>query len=92
MTTWISLGHHAKWNKPKWERWKLHGITYMCNPKNNYTPTHRNRIKKWLPGDGVGEGKRERLVKGFKLIAMRWVSYEDLKYNMVTIVNTALYD
>ena len=49
--------------------------------------THRNRVKKWFPGMGGGKN-RERS----KPPAMDRISPEELKYNIMTIVdNTALY-
>lgn len=54
--------------------------------------THRNRVKKRLPGMGGGKN-RERLKqkKRSKPPAMGRIRSEDLKYNIMTIVdNTAL--
>ena len=43
---------------------------------------------------GLGSGeKREKLVKAYKLSAIRWIKSEDLMYNMMTVVdNIVLYD
>lgn len=39
-----------------------------------------------------GEENRKRLVKGHKLSVIRRIRFEDLMYNMVTVVdNTVLY-
>ena len=43
----------------------------------------------WLPGPG-GAGSGEVLVKGDKLSALRWISFEDLMYSLVTIVHNSV--
>lgn len=43
--------------------------------------THRNRVKKWLLGVGVGE--IEGFEKRYKVSAVRKIRSEDLMYNMM---------
>ena len=53
--------------------------------------TGRKVVEKQLPG--LGDGDMERLVKRYKLSTTSWIRFEDLMYNMVTIVdNTVLYN
>ena len=47
--------HYAKWDMPDKERQVLRGIPYMWNLFLK-SRTHRNRVEKWLPGAGNGEG------------------------------------
>lgn len=34
-----------------------------------------------------GRGNRQILVRGYKILVIRWISFDDLMYNMVTIIN-----
>ena len=93
--TWMNLEGimYAMWNKPGRERQVLHGITYMWNHKRKNVNLWKKRVEKWLPGADMGaHGYRERLIKAYKLLVIRWIRSEGLTYNMLTIVkNTILY-
>lgn len=66
------------------------GIFKTKQNKNKKGQTHRNRVGKWLPGTGRW-GNRERLVKGYRLSAVRSIRFEDLRYNrMRTVDNTII--
>ena len=62
-------GHYTKRDKPDRERQILRGITYMWNLKNRKrSQTPENQVEKWFPGV---RGKRDRLIKGYELSAIR---------------------
>ena len=51
--------------------------------------TESKKVVAW--GWGWGQGNRERLVKRYKLSAVRGIRSEDVMYDMVTVVdNTVL--
>lgn len=52
--------------------------------------THRNRVKKWLPGMGGGKNRERLKKKRSKPPAMGRIRSEDLKYNVTIVDNTAL--
>ena len=85
-----SWGRYAKWNKSDRERQILHGITYTWNLKKvKFIATESGKVVT----KGWGWGIRERLVKGYKLSAIKWIRSSDLMYNMMIIVdNTILYN
>ena len=47
-------------------------------------------VEQWLPKTGSGENG-EKLIRGCKLSAMRWINAGKSISSMVTIVNTVLY-
>lgn len=49
----------------------------------------RNRLE-WSTGPGL-EGKGEMLIKEYKLSVTRWVSSENLMYNIVIVVDDILF-
>ena len=71
-------GHSARWNKPDREKQILPNITYMWNLKRNVELIETEWVEWWLP-----ERIRKRLVKVYKLSVIRWIRFEDFKYNTV---------
>ena len=55
----------------------------------NKNQTRRNRVEKWLPGLASGESS-ERLVKEYKLSAIKWVRPEELWSNTGTLATTTI--
>jgi len=73
-------------SKSEAERQILHGITYTWNlNKMSYSQNNRKVVARMW-------GKKQMLVKGYKLSAIRCIRTEDLIliYNMVTVVDNTL--
>ena len=77
-------GHYAKWNKPVAESWVLHEFTCVKYLKQPNTIATENRM---VDGGDWEEGKQEIAVHR---VCIKWISFRDLFYNMVTIINNTV--
>ena len=72
------------WNTSDRERQILYDLPYTNNLKTSNSKKQRTE---WSSQELRGKGHEEMLVKGYKLLGIRWVSSGDLMYSMVTAVN-----
>ena len=91
-TTGVNLGQYTKWNKLEKDKYRM--ISRLCGiwTKNGLVETESRKNSFWLPEAGVW-ANTQRLVKRYKLSAIRWTRPEDLMHNVVTTAdNTVFYN
>ena len=72
------------------EKDKYYTLSLLCGIFRKQT--HRNRVE-WCCQRLEGRRNRETLVKRYKLLVKRWISFKDLMYYCMVIIvhNTVLY-
>lgn len=70
------------------ERQTLYDPTYMWNLKGqtNKNTKHDSGCKRLRDGEN-----KETLVSGYNLPVIRWITFEDLMYSMITLMNNTVF-
>ena len=72
---------------------KYYMVSFVCRIiKEKKKANSWKNSRSMVPGADVGAwGYKERLIKEYKLLAIRWTTFECLMYNMLTIVKNTYY-
>lgn len=71
---------------------QIHDFIYVWNLKKKKR-THRNRrnwLLSWVEHRQGGMEKMVKMVRGFKLPFVRWISSGDVSHSIMTIINSIL--
>lgn len=82
-----SWGHYAQWNKIKINT----GWSHLHAQSKKQTLMEKEIRSVVLRGRGWGVGKLKKVVKKHKLPVARQVNPRDVTFNMMTMVNTAVW-